>query len=247
MRYLKKFNESVDNVMENLNGLIIDLVDLYNFELVKGSGSEMVYAFKNTLLSIKKSWILDQEAWIIEIYDRDNMLLIVDNYAKDIDCFRDKEAGKIMVDAAELGKMLLNSPEVSMGSFKNHFYIVYFSKKIDKKYNIQDMYGAHVIKELTNGFIHSNSLSHRNCFDLYKDNRIDGMYSLLSYYDNWFYQRPLSVVSKGSSYESLAKIWEETCDRLGIKHFHRVFKNFKITVPEFMDVIKEYDKKEPIK
>ena len=33
MRYLRKFNESVDNVMENLHGLVIDFIKrkrLYN-------------------------------------------------------------------------------------------------------------------------------------------------------------------------------------------------------------------------
>lgn len=251
MKHLKKFNENIDNALENLNSLAIDLVDLLGMELRKQSAYEMDrernYYNKDISLKISNGWVLEQDVWVINIYDQRNKF-IKKEPSKGADCFYHDKIANIMTDAAELGKELLKATEVSIGSFGSQFYIVYFTKSIDKKYNINDMYGAHVIKNITNGFLHTNNMSHHNCLDIYDNSgRIKGMYSLLYYYDNWFYNNPIGVVSMGDTYDVINDIWEKTCDKLNIKNTQRVFKNYKITVPEFLDTIKNYDKTEPIK
>ena len=145
-------------------------------------------------------------------------------------------------DIEELGKIVLKSPCTSSGHFRsnsrNKFSIVFFTKKLGKRFNLDDMFGSDVIKEYKGGFMHSDTIRRHNCFDVYnKDDRMNGMYAILGYRDGWFYEGDLVAVSKGSNYKRFNEIWKDIREKLKIKPYQKIRVNYKITVPEFMDIL----------
>lgn len=236
MKHLKGFNDEYN--LENLNSLVLDFIDNYQLSITSVHMNQKVYSANGIQLSVGKHYILEQDAYVISI---SGSSLLKYGYSKE-NCFKDVELNNIFKDVEELGKMVLNSPCVASGHFRtnsrNKFSIVFFTKKLDKKFNLDDMYGSDVIKEYKNGFLHSSTTSHPNCFDIYnKDYQIKGMYAILGYYDGWFYEDELVAVSKGSHYGKFNKIWQDTRARLNIKPFQKIRVNYKIAVPEFMDIL----------
>lgn len=238
MKYLKRFNESSDYNLENLNSLVLDFIDDYQLSLKSEYLMQKIYAGNGIELSVGKDHILEQDAYVITISGA-NFLNY--GYSKE-SCFKDEELNKMFKDIEELGKVILKSPCVAYGHFKTHgrnkFSIVFFTKNLSKKFNLDDMYGSDIIKEYKGGFMHTDTISHQNCFRVYnKDDRMNGMYAILGYYDGWFYENELVAVAKGSHYNSFNKIWKDTIERLKIIPYRKIRVNYKITVPEFMDIL----------
>lgn len=83
-------------------------------------------------------------------------------------------------------------------------------------------------------------ISRENCFDIYHKGRISGMYAIMGYYDNWHYELPIIIISPSIYDDIISSKWIEVCESLNIKDLKMVRKHYKIIVPEFMYLLKDF-------
>ena len=146
----------------------------------------------------------------------------------------------------------LNPVDVLVGGGGIHtrdLDLLYFYEKPDfKRYKGVEIYGSNIGVSLEKLGIELFSNSrHFNCFDAYKGDQIQGMFYLMGHYDGWYYSGKISEKEEESRRNNKPLLdwidseWDKVCERLKIKNFQKIrnFKNPKITVAEFLSILKK--------
>ncbi len=135
----------------------------------------------------------------------------------------------------------------SLGVYTRDFDMIYFTEKPTfKRCKGVDIYGSNTSVYLDKiGISLQSNSRHSNGFDAYKNNSIVDMFYLMgSGYDNWIYYGPEGISQNNHNdpklYEWVRSEWSKVCDRLKIKNYSAIrnINNPKITVPEFMVILK---------
>lgn len=238
MKYLRKFNESILNeTTQNMLDLYISIVDRFN--LIEGHSSTYSQSFysKGITLEITRAYLLDQTVQIVRLGTNTKGL-----YGEGFDMISDSQLASMMKDTSEACYDLLDAKDMFVGSWKNSFEVIFFPEKVNlKKYGNCKFYGSNVIVEVNGGFLHSNQISHRNCFDYYQSNgQINGMYALYGYYDpGWRYNVPMAIVANGRNDKVIGDKWLEVCAEKNIKDMQLIRVHYKVSVTDFMQLLKD--------
>lgn len=236
MKYLRKFNESVNETTQNILELYISIIDKFNLTELYSS-DYVVFYNKSITLEITRAYLLDQTVQIVRLGTKTNGL-----YGEGFDMISDTELASMMKDTSEACYDLLDSKDMFVGSFKNTLEVIFFPEKVNlKKYKDCKFYGSNAIVELDGGFLHSNQISHKNCFDLYHNNgQINGIYSIYGYYGvGWFYNVPITIIVNGEYDKVIGNRWVKVCTEKNIKNMQHIRKNYKVSVTDFMQLLKD--------
>jgi hypothetical protein len=250
MIYLRKFNENVENIFY----LFLEFIEKYDLEEhPNNTNTNNIKTFynRNLSLDIQNCWVFDQNCWQVTLsfhyngtHGMTDRNYLTDFYNKGFDGLKDTNMRYILEEITDSCKKYLKSEEVIIGSYGSELNIIFVNNKSTlKKYNGIDLYGSTAVLEFSGGHINSNIIRHRNCFDIYIGNQISGMYAIWGYYDNYFYQVPITIISSSLKKldEYVSEKWIETCDRLKIKNFQKVGNKPKINVIQFMRELKDID------
>jgi len=134
----------------------------------------------------------------------------------------------------------------SLGEYTRDLDLLYFYDKPDfSRYSGVEIYGSNIAVRLEKlGVDLMSNSRHENCFTAFERNTVRGIYYLMAHYDGWKYTGKISEKDaarrdgKGLC-DWIDSEWKKVCLRLKIKDFQAVGDNPKITVAEFMSILKK--------
>lgn len=167
---------------------------------------------------------------------------------KGFDGIDDPEFAKDLKECHERAVEYLNPVDVIVGSLGVHtkdLDLIYFKEKPNfSRCGDVEIYGSNIAVHLEKlGYWLLSNSRHDNGFDVYDENwNIKAMPYLKGYSDpGWFYYGPGEIMDRDPGSEITAWIneeWEKVCKAKNIKSYQKIRSKEKITVPEFMTILK---------